>query len=424
MINNLLGIKEILQGVGSVLLALLLLLLMITVHEFGHYIAGKALKFKIKEFSVGFGPALFKKKSKKTDELFCLRLIPLGGYCSFDDEDGTESEEEEKEGGMPGKEEVFLDATVTPEERLPSAEKEKKSFAERVAADRKVWDEKEKSGCFCDMRPWKRIIVFVAGATMNYLTALVLIFLSLGIFGQLLIGTMKIDAPTDYSLQDHDVIISAEGVSVYTTSDLMSALQNRQEGDVVKMYVSRVTESEDGTHAREKMEVSVRLRCATNFKNSTDIDRLWESLGVAKDDDGVYMAASYRCKLGFFETIGRGFVYSFKIAGSVFKVFGELLTGALGIDSMGGPVTTITVASQVVSRGVQPFLEMAAYIGVNLAVLNLLPIPALDGSKVVFTLIEWVRGKPVNRNVEAIIHTIGMLLLLGFSVSVDLLHFF
>ena len=79
--------------VGSVALAILILLVMITVHEFGHYIAGKIFKFKIDEFSIGFGPALFKRKSKKTGQVFALRLIPLGGYCAFAGEDGLEDEE-------------------------------------------------------------------------------------------------------------------------------------------------------------------------------------------------------------------------------------------------------------------------------------------------------------------------------------------
>ena len=69
------------------------------------------------------------------------------------------------------------------------------------------------------------------------------------------------------------------------------------------------------------------------------------------------------------------------------------------------------------------FLEIAGYIGVNLAVFNLLPIPALDGSKIVFTAIEWIRGKPIPRKVEAVIHTAGFLLILGFAVLVDILQF-
>ena len=88
---------NIISNFGGVLLAIGVLLAMVTIHEFGHYIAGKLLGFKINEFSVGFGPALFKKRSKKTGELFALRIIPLGGYCAFDGEDEYEDEKEEKD---------------------------------------------------------------------------------------------------------------------------------------------------------------------------------------------------------------------------------------------------------------------------------------------------------------------------------------
>ena len=72
----------------------------------------------------------------------------------------------------------------------------------------------------------------------------------------------------------------------------------------------------------------------------------------------------------------------------------------------------------------QPFLEIAAFIGVNLAVFNLLPIPALDGSRILFTLLEWVRGKPVPRKVEGAIHAVGLILLVGFAILVDVLQLF
>ena len=90
MTVNLLSIADVMKSVGSVLVAVLILLAMVTVHEFGHYVAGKILHFKITEFSVGFGPAIFKKRSKKTGEIFALRVIPLGGYCAFDGEDYQE----------------------------------------------------------------------------------------------------------------------------------------------------------------------------------------------------------------------------------------------------------------------------------------------------------------------------------------------
>ena len=382
MAVNLLSFAGVMSTIGSVCLAILILLAMITVHEFGHYVAGKIFKFKINEFAIGFGPKLF-KHTKKNGEVFSVRLLPLGGFCAFEGEDADNPH--------------------------PDA--------------------------FNNKKPWQRIIVLFAGAFMNYLLALLLIIISFFACGQLLLMTYRVDpADTTYtenidinglSFHDEDVIIKCEGKNIYLTTDLMSALEGRQEGEKVQFTVSRKTEE-----GRQVMDISVILRADADFENLTDTNTLWQCIGIYKQplESGegyqwqVYSMA-YK-GFGFFETIGRSFVYSFQIGGTIFKVLGQLLTGSLGLSAFGGPITTIRLTSEIASRGIQQFLEIAAYIGVNLAVFNLLPIPALDGSKIVFTAIEWIRGKPLNRKVEAVIHAVGFVLLLGFAVLVDLLQLF
>ena len=402
--------------VGSVALAILILLVMITVHEFGHYLAGKILKFRIDEFSVGFGPALFKRRNKKTGELFALRLIPLGGYCAFAGEDGLEA---------PAQGDVPSDPSDRGED-VPSAQEGGEAtppvqplMPEEAAAAAKT------GGRFTEMAPWKRIIVLVAGALMNYLLALFLLTVCFFAYGQTMIAVYHADpAETEYSLQDYDVLLEAEGEALYLTTDLARALNGRREGDLVTLRISRVTGvGSDGRYLREEKEVRVMLRSDVSVKNSADLDGVWQALGIARDADGVWQLASASYRFGFWETLGRSCVYSFRIAGSIFKVLGELLTGSLGIQALGGPVSTITLTSQIASQGMRSLLEIAGFLGVNLAVFNLLPIPALDGSKVVFTLIEWVRGKPLNRKVEAVIHAVGFVLLLGFAILVDILQF-
>lgn len=373
---HLLSFSGVMSTIGSVLLALLILLAMITVHEFGHYVAGKFFRFKINEFAIGFGPALFKHK-KKNGELISVRCLPLGGYCAFEGED-----------------------TDAPH---PDA--------------------------FNNKKPWQRIIVLLAGAFMNYLLALVLLIVSFLACGQLLLLTFTEPSQeavyNEYSLHDRDVIISCEGKDIYLTSDLMDALEGKKQGDIVSFVVSR-----EGEEGRSIQSVSVMLRADAAFDDLTDTAPLWEALGVEKQYAEGGESFSYRIYstsftgFGFFKTVGRAFTYSFRIGGTIFKVLGQLLTGDLGLSAFGGPVSTIKLTSQIASRSVQQFLEISAFIGVNLAVFNLLPIPALDGSKVVFTAIEWVRGKPINRKVEAIIHAVGFVLLLGFAVLVDVLQLF
>lgn len=413
--------------VGSVLLAILILLAMITVHEFGHYIVGKLLNFRINEFSVGFGPALFKHKNKKTGELFSVRLIPLGGYCAFDGEDGIAAEEGNAQTPAEAPEEAFEEfrepQTAAPEEEMKDGLSEAERLIQASSTTLRPTGEP-----FTKRPPWARILVLVAGAFMNYIFAVVLILIEFFACGQTLIAVYEV-APAEgeyaaYSLADQDIILEADGRDVYLTTDLLSALHGKKQGDLVPFTVSRVVEWEEGAaKRREKTQVTVMLRADVQDASSADTDLLWRALGAAQDEEGNFLMANAAAKFGFFETIGRSFVYSFKIAGSIFRVLGELLTGRLGLDAFGGPVTTISMTAQLASMGLKYFLEIAGYIGVNLAVFNLLPIPALDGSKVVFTAIEWVRGKPISRKVEAVIHTVGFLLILGFALLVDILQF-
>lgn len=369
MATNALLSGSVSDTILSVLLAILILLAMITVHEFGHYVAGRALGFRINEFSIGFGPAIFKRKSKKSGQLFAVRAFPLGGYCSFEGED----------------------------------------------------EDGENECAFNKQHPFKRIIVLIAGAAFNYLLALILIIISTSAFGQMAIKINSVaesqEIPAEYSLVAGDIIVEVDGDAIYLTSDIVAALRGKTQGEIVDVGVYR---------GGERATAKVMMRADCNFENSSDISSALGCLGVGTyltENGPYYDISSVSCRFGFFESIGRSFMYSFKIAGSIFTVLGELLTGNLSLSAVGGPVTTIKLTSEIASQGVQSFLEIAAYIGVNLAVFNLLPIPALDGSKVVFCLIEWIFKKPVPRKVEAVIHVIGFVLILGFAVLVDVLQF-
>lgn len=371
---NILSISPVLSTILSVLLAILILLVMITVHEFGHYVAGKILKFKINEFAIGFGPRLFKHTSKKSGEIFSIRALPLGGFCAFDGEDS----------------------------------------------------EGETSDAFNNKAPWKRIIVLVAGPLMNYLLALLLIVVSMLAFGQPVyrvggVQTYETEEEAaiyrEYSFEEGDLILKADGKTVYMITDLMNTLSGKQKGEKVYFTVG----NGDG---EEERVILLRDDCV--FESSAQTSKLWRALGlgtVERDGATYWDLTAENYRYAFFESLGNSFVYSFKIAGTIFQVLGELLTGRLGISAMGGPVTTIMLTSKIASQSLQSFFEIAAYIGVNLAVFNLLPIPALDGSKVIFCLIEWIFKKPVPRKVEAVIHVVGFVFILAFAVLVDILQF-
>ena len=428
MTFQLLSFASVMKSVGGIALAIVILLAMVTIHEFGHYVAGKLLGFKINEFAVGFGPAIFKKRSKKSGELFALRIIPLGGYCAFDGEDYDEDEAQE--------------TAVTENEQAPFDElSEKANDGGRVEITQNeekneptmfALKKEEKEGFvypepkgkrFTDQAPWKRIIVLIAGATMNYLLALVLLIIMVGVYGQPMCIVMPIgfsenqemvvehEAWETPTLSPRDVLLEINGKDISMFTDCMDALEDKKAGDEVPVTVLR----RKGDEWQEKQVVLI-LQADADFENMNDLDTLTTAMGLE-----VLTTTMQR---GFWHTIGGAFEYSVEMGTAVLRSLGELLTGKLGLNAVGGPVTTITTTAQAVSVSPFSFLYIASFIGVNLAVFNLLPVPALDGSKVIFCLIEWIRKKPVNRKVETIIHFVGIIAIFGFAILVDLLQLF
>lgn len=433
MTVNLLSFASVMKSVGGVLLAVVILLAMVTIHEFGHYIAGKILGFKINEFAVGFGPAIFKKRSKKTGELFALRIIPLGGYCAFDGEDydeddvrKQEQEEDEKaENGEPFEEMSKDENDGGRGEIIESGEKNEPTvyaLNETAKTPETVEEYPEPKGKrFNDQAPWKRIIVLLAGATMNYLLALVLLIIMVGVYGQPMCIVMPIGYNAEMTvphevwetpvLSQRDILLEINGKDISMLTDCMDALKGKKAGDEISVSVLRL----HGDTWKEK-DVTLILQADANFENMNDLDALTTAMGLE-----VYTTTLQR---GFWHTIGGAFEYSAEMGTAVLRSLGELLTGKLGLDAVGGPVTTITTTAQAASASPFSFLYIASFIGVNLAVFNLLPIPALDGCKVIFCLIEWIRKKPINRKVETIIHFVGIIAIFGFAILVDVLQLF
>lgn len=414
----LLSVASVFKSIGGILLAIFILLAMITVHEFGHYLAGKLLGFKINEFSIGFGPAIFKRRSKKSGELFALRVIPLGGFCAFDGEDGLDEETEKSEEAEEKEEEPFDELSQKDGGRDESCGNAPEIIKEKYQKD----DYPEPKGKrFTEQPPWKRIIVLVAGAFMNYLLALVLLIIMVGIYGQPMCIVMPIGYESGMEVQHavweeptlsyRDILLEINGKEIAMGTDCIDALKGKKAGEEVPVSVLRKKDDE----WLEK-EVTLVLKADANFKNMADKELLDTAMGLE-----VFTTTLQR---GALQTIGGALKYSGEMGTAVIRSLGEVLTGAMGLDSMGGPITTITQTAQAASMSPFSFLYMASFIGVNLAVFNLLPIPALDGCKVVFCIIEWIRKKPVSRKVEAVIHFVGIVFIFGFAILVDLLQLF
>ena len=389
----------VLQTVGYLALAIFLLMLMITIHEFGHYITAKILKFKIYEFSIGMGKPIY-KKTKKNGEIFAIRMIPVGGYCSFGEDD------------------------VTKPDTDPDS--------------------------FNNKAPWKRLIVMFSGAFFNFLSAIIfaVVLLSLMGYGRVAnVGTtfLNKDHETDASQPERITLaeilnIDEKAVDAYGNKFTFKYEDNSQmliesvNGKSMNLFTGTSTILDD-THVGDDVNLDVTwknesgeiIKESITLKNISS--RQWSALSNAAHslplDDKIYHNVG--------NAILKAVPFSFEVAGMIFKILGQLVTGQLGMNAIGGTVATVSVmgssigdaiTSQSVDIAFAQVFYLLTLISINLAVFNWLPIPSLDGARMVFVIIEWIRGKPINRELEAKIHTIGIICLLGFVVFADVFWVF
>ena len=145
----------------------------------------------------------------------------------------------------------------------------------------------------------------------------------------------------------------------------------------------------------------------------------WTMLATNNENDLEFEIETY--KYSFFEALGESVPFTFKWAWKVLVVFVQLITGQLAITNLGGPVTTVKMIANFTEQNM--LLILLPLIAVNLAVFNLLPIPALDGCQMVFVAIEWIRKKPIKQEIVNLINNIGLIVLFGFVILVDVLQF-
>jgi len=429
---------------------------MVLIHEAGHYVAAKIFKFKVVEFSVGFGPKLFQRK-RKNGELFSIRLLPLGGYCSFEteDENGVETE---------------------------------KSFY------------KEKA--------WKRIIVLVFGALFNIGSAVIFSFLFLLIVGTASTSAVRIDTVFnnanevpynaflvgDVITHINDIEISTDPSSDFTIANLTGGMQAGEIADftiirnretivvsAVRTWISDTPFDGFGFTYRMNEDGEARVGAVTQMMHgvlANDLLRpVVDASGVAISYDTIVAingeplngrsiasltqgtrvgdpAVEFKVRrtvgdnyeylsffipkmpitpafLGFGFTQGshmnRTFVnaivncvpFTGQMAWAVMRAFGGMFSGSLPAYYMAGPVGTIGQMATLTQTNWRNIFILFPLLSANLALFNLLPLPALDGGRIVFTTIEAIRKKPVPRKIEGIIHFVGMIVLLVVAVSLD-----
>lgn len=373
-------------------LAILLLSVLIVLHELGHYLMGRWLGFGIEEFAIGMGPVLFRKKGKKTD--FALRAFLIGGSCRFvgEDENGA-----------------------TPDS-------------------------------FNAQKAWKRLLVVAAGPLMNVLTALVLAFILLLAYGttSVLPGKeyIQINAVSEDSaanaadLRAGDVLLAVNGER-FTGYDAF-----KSEFDAVSQNEVDILINRGGTLALEDVQDGETVRHTKTLNGGEEMTIHVTDIRDKRTGNnllGVNLLIHYGEVIEQHYNVATAAAGAFPLCGDLIaQVYGalfDLFTGKACVTEMSGVVGTVSVMTEAMETAstygiadvIYTVLMLGALISVNFAVVNLLPIPALDGGRLVFIILELLRGKPIDPEKEGMVHFAGMILLLALVVVLmvsDILKFF
>lgn len=366
---QLLSISTVFTSALYIVLAIFVLLLMIMIHELGHYTAGKLLKFKINEFSIGFGKSIF-QKTTKTGEKISLRLFPLGGYCAFEGEDE---------------------------------------------------DDKDNPEAFNNQKPWKRLIVLFSGAFFNFVSAIIfsLIFLmSYGYNDKVVVSSLTPNVAGISQLQVGDIIYGINGENTNFIYDKYFSKTIQDIGDSAEPITLSIRRN------GEDIEVTVYKTLQLTDVLNENGEPVYNQDGTKQQEYKMMLGVSTtNYKYGFFEALGHCFIFTVGWAWKVLVVLWQMITFQLSIKDLGGTVTTIVTIAEYTQINFGNLLLLLPLISVNLAVFNLLPFPALDGARMVFVGIEGIMKKPIRRDIEGTIHFVGLVILLLFVVIVDILHF-
>lgn len=347
----------------SIFMFLIIFFVVVISHEFGHFIVAKKNGIHVVEFFIGMGPNLF--SFEKGGTKYSIKLLPLGGACMFEGEDGVEKESGEMSEG------AFSNAPV-----------------------------------------WARIATIFAGPFFNFLTAYLMAIVLVWFCG---VRTTEIQRVTpggaaeQAGLQVGDVITSIDGKKVHMNEEIQLSTFLNTKGSPMLI-----------TYEREGREYSARLQPIYNEKAGS------YKMGVVA---GKLLVCSVPQTFQYA-------VYTMKYtADATIKSLGMLVSGKLSRQDVSGPVGMVKMVDDMYTT-VKPYgwenvllnmLNLALLLSVNLGIMNLLPIPALDGGRLVFLLAEAVRGKPIPPEKEGLVHLAGMMalmVLMAFVLVNDITKFF
>ena len=338
-----------------IVVAILIFGLLIVTHELGHFLSAKLCNVRVKEFAVGMGPALFRKKRGET--YYALRLFPIGGFCAMEED-----------------------------------------------------EESDDPRAFTNQAWWKRFIILIAGAAMNFLTGLIILMFIVPKSPAFMTPTITgffDDCPYESveGFQEGDVLYKIDGHRVFFSSN-------------ISMLLSRTnSETHDFVIIREGEKIKLDDYKFVQREYVLDGEKVMKyglKFGVKEEGFVAGMKYTWNSSRDFVRMVWMG--------------LSDLVSGSVGLKELSGPVGIVEIindvgeSSETKTAAAYSISYLAAFIAVNLAVMNLLPIPALDGGRILFLLItaavEGIFRRKLNPKYEGYVHAAGFMLLLGLMAVV------
>lgn len=355
--------------------------LLVFTHELGHFLAAKALGVQVKTFAFGFPPRVWSKKVG--DTVYAVNWIPLGGYVSLKGE-----EELDNEGG----------------------ETQKKPDSDSLQAK----------------KPWQLIIIFMAGVVMNILLAIVLLYICYlagfkpiapdmanypGISNNQKVSITKVEkgAPAEkQGIMAGDVLVSVNGVKTQTTASVINEIQKaatkgKETVDVVVVSSGRTVERQVTTYKSKS--------------GNTEVTRIGVELSDIGNVQGGIFTSLYAAVVETFKLIGLTFM-------GIISLFSQIILSFRISDQVTGPVGIVLATNYFASLGFVSLLQFAAILSISLAVFNILPIPALDGGHILFSVIEFASRRKISQRVKNVTAMAGFALLITLMIAVTVKDLF
>lgn len=353
------------MSIITIVVFIVILGILVIIHELGHFLAAKRMGVRVEEFGFGFPPRAWGKKIGET--IYSINWLPIGGFV--------------------------------------------KVFGEEYHEDDGKIDKKSRDEAFVYKKPWQKAFILVAGVIMNFLLGWVVISFLFTQGVPVPTGRVIVDTVAEASPADTTGITKGDQVIAITHKDKVTEIRSIE--DLV-----RTTQQYGDT------EVQVTLK-----KQNGETERVMVtprknppagqgSLGITLDTEAAYEIKKYSWYEAPYYGLKHAATITVTILRELGKTIGQLVTMQKPAVDVTGPVGIAQYTGQAITYGPNAVLELIALLSLNLAVINLLPFPALDGGRLVFVIYEWVTRKRVNQDFERYLNLFGIIVLLTLSVVV------